>query len=100
MAARISFAKAITSPPNRHRKPWDRNPWVNANGTQLELVGINYGMSADRLDHIGEDFQRQNCSAGVWFELSPGMGYFAVSFRFKDGSDNHIVMRYCEKETV
>ena len=24
MAARISFAKAITSPPNRHRKPWDR----------------------------------------------------------------------------
>ena len=81
---------------NDYQPLWDRNPWVNSEGTQLELVCFFYGSSAD---YVNEYIRRENCSAAVWFEIDPMIGYFALGFRFTEGPDHHIVMRYCKNET-
>ena len=81
---------------NDYQPIWDRNPWVNSEGTELELVHFFYGSS---LEKAFDMIRSENCSAAVWYEIDPYIGYFAAGFRITEGADHHIVKRYCLEET-
>ena len=81
---------------NDYQVIWDRNPWVNSEGTELELVHFFYGSSLEKAFDL---IRSEKCSAAVWYEIDPYIGYFAAGFRFTEGSDRHIVKRYCLEET-
>lgn len=74
---------------------WDWNPFVNSNGTTLNL---EYGDWGERSDSFRE-LWNQGCSAVLTIYGNTKAENSSFGMIFTEGFDRHIVRRYCVYET-
>ncbi len=70
---------------------WQRNPWMNCDATGLVLEYLDYGLSEETLKWSWDI----GCSAAVCVQEAVGFPGVSFGFRFFEGTDHHIVRRYC-----
>ena len=79
------------------QKLWDKNPWMNDDATLLVLEYLGYGLS----EYTWQYAWNLGCSSAVIVQEYNAAGFpgVAFGFHFKEGTDDHIVRRYCPNET-
>ena len=76
---------------------WDKNIWMNCDATGLILEYLGYGRS----DEIWNYAVKLGCSSMVTAQEHDEYGFPGVTFGFHfiEGTDDHVVKRYCPNET-
>ena len=74
---------------------WDWNPFVNSNGTTLSL---EFGDWGERTDSFSE-LWKKGCSAILTIYGNTKAENSSFGMIFTEGSDRHVVRRYCVYET-
>lgn len=75
---------------------WDRNPWMNSEGTMLQLEYLLYGNIHD--SEAKDYFWNLGNSVFLWVREEALYGGISVGFKFTEGADNHTVRKYCRTD--
>ena len=76
---------------------WDREFWMNRDAVGLYLEYLGYGRS----DSTWQNALKQGCSSMVTVQENEKYGFPGITFgfHFVEGTDEHVVKRYCPNET-
>ena len=77
---------------------WDREYWMNSDATGLILEEIGYGYNNDTNQYARE----LGCSFTIIVQSAKEYDFpgIVIGFRFVEGTDDHIVKKYCPSEML